>query len=83
MRRWILFGLPLYALEIALAGLFVVVLVLGAMRKFSTMETGALGAMLLIAIASTGLLLYGFHSTNRELRSNRRSPQDLGAPFGR
>lgn len=80
MRRWLLFGIPLYALEAVILGLFFGVLALGAAKKFSTMETGALGAMLLIAIASVTILLYGFHSTNREMRLGISAIEDPGSP---
>lgn len=69
MRRWLLFGVPLYILEIVLLGVFAGVIFLGSVRELSTMETGVLGAMLILAIVSVATLLYGFHSTNREMSS--------------
>lgn len=61
MAKRFLMGFGLYAIAAVFFGFFGGVIALLAERHFSTMEAAVLMAMLLIALASVGLLIWAFH----------------------
>lgn len=72
VRRWLLFGIWLYGLTLILLGLFAGTFWLGVAGEFSPMESATIGSMFGVGILSMAALLYGFHSTNRDIRLSQR-----------